>query len=170
MQGNSTSNQTHPFLTANGAPITQGHHNISHHGGNPGNIAQLIAIATWEFQQVAYLLSKMKALADGPLGSNMLTNSTIFISSDISDGNAHNHSDMPIVLAGHGGGALKPGQHVRYGNPIPVGAWKSIPPSSGAGTPISSGIPVSNLLLTTLATVGVTGVTVGDSTGVLPEV
>ncbi|HXI60390.1 MAG TPA: DUF1552 domain-containing protein [Polyangia bacterium] len=170
MQGNSTSNQTYPFLTANGAPINAGHHNISHHGGNPNNIAQLIAINTWTFQQVAYFLSKLKAIPDGPLGSNLLTNSAIFISSDISDGDRHNHNDMPIVLAGHGGGALKPGQHVRYGNPIPVGAYKNIPVSSGAGTPVSSGIPVSNLLLTTLATVGVTGVTVGDSTGVLTEV
>ncbi len=170
MQGNSTSNQTHPFLTVNGAPITQGHHNISHHGGNPNNIAQLIAIATWEFQQVAYFLSKMKATPDGAAGANLLTNSTIFISSDISDGNAHNHQDMPIVLAGHGGGMLKPGQHVRYGPALPVGVWKNLTPSSGAGTAQSSGIPVSNLLLTTLATVGVTGVPFGDGTGVLPEV
>jgi len=170
MQGNSTSNQTYPFLTVNGAPINSGHHNISHHGGNPTNIAQLVAINTWTFQQVAYLLSKMKAIPDGPIGSNLLTNSTIFISSDVSDGNAHNHQDMPVVLAGHGGGMLKPGQHVRYGNPVPVGAWRSAVPSSGAGTPLSSGIPVSNLLLTTLATVGVTGVTLGDSTGMLTEV
>src|SRR5260370_5539996 len=149
MEGNSASNPTHPFLTANGAPITQGHHNISHHGGNPTNIAQLIAIATWEFQQVAYLLSKMKAVPDGPVGSNLLTNSTIFISSDISHGNAHNHSDMPIVLAGHGGGALKPGQHGEEGKPIPVVAWRRIPPSSGAVTQASIWVPASHLLLST---------------------
>jgi hypothetical protein len=170
MQGNSTSNQTYPFLMVNGAPITQGHHNISHHGGSPANIAQLIAINTWTFEQVAYFLTKLRAIPDGPVGSNLLTNSTIFISSDISDGDAHNHNDMPIVLAGHGGGALKPGQHVRYGAALDTLVWKTVPRSSGAGTPVSSGIPVSNLLLTTLATVGVTGVPVGDSTGILPEV
>jgi Protein of unknown function (DUF1552) len=170
MQGNAISNQTYPFLMANGAPIVQGHHNISHHGGNPVNIAQLIAINTWTFQQVAYLMTQLKAIPDGPLGSNLLTNSTIFVSSDISDGAAHNHQDMPVVLGGHGGGALKPGQHVRYGPVIPVGAWKTLTPSSGPGTPQSSGVPVSNLLLTTLATLGVTGVTLGDSTGTLPEV
>lgn len=170
MLGNAASNQTYPFLTANGAPINGGHHNISHHGGNPGNIAQLIAINTWTFQQVAYLLTKMKAVADGAPGSNLLTNATIFISSDISDGDRHNHNDMPIVLAGHGGGMLKPGQHVRYGNPVPVGAYKTIPPSSGAGTNVSSGITVSSLLLTTLATIGVTGVTLGDGKAPLTEV
>ncbi len=169
MQGNSTSNQTYPFLMVNGAPVTQGHHTISHHGGNPTNIAQLIAINTWTFQQVAYLLTQLKAIPDGPTGANLLTNATIFVSSDVSDGNAHNHNDMPVVLAGHGGGALKPGQHVRYGPAIPVGAWKTVTPSSGAGTPLSSGIPVSNLLLTTLATVGVPG-PIGDSTATLPEV
>jgi hypothetical protein len=161
MQGNGVSNQTYPFLTAAGGPINGGHHNISHHGGNATNIAQLIAINTWTFQQVAYLLTQMKAVSDGPAGENLLTNSAIFISSDVSDGDMHNHTDMPILLAGHGGGALKPGQHVRYGQAVSAPSWKSKPPSSG--------VPVSNLLVTTIATLGVTA-TVGDSTGTLPEV
>jgi hypothetical protein len=161
MQGNAVSQQTYPFLMAGGAAITRGHHDISHHGGNPTSIAQLIAINTWTFQQVAYLLTQLKAVPDGPAGSNLLTNSTIFVSSDISDGDMHNHNDMPILLAGHGGGALKPGQHVRYGPSVSAPSWKSRPPVSG--------IPVSNLLLTTLATVGVPG-PVGDSTATLPEV
>jgi len=117
------------------------------------------------------LLTKMKAIPDGPPGSNLLTNSAIFISSDVSDGDAHNHNDMPVVLAGHGGGMLKPGQHVRYGETR--FRWARGKPSlcrAERGTNLSSGIPVSNLLLTTLATVGVTGVTLGDSTGMLPEV
>jgi Protein of unknown function (DUF1552) len=161
MQGNAASQQTYPFLMAAGAPITRGHHDISHHGGNPTSVAQLVAINTWTFQQLAYLLTQLKAIPDGPTGSNLLTNSTIFVSSDISDGDMHNHNDMPIILAGHGGGALKPGQHVRYGPAISA-------PSYGA-TPPLSGVPVSNLLLTTLATVGVPG-PIGDSTAILPEV
>ena len=161
MQGNAVSLQTYPFLMANGAPITRGHHDISHHGGDPTSIAQLIAINTWTFQQFAYLLTQMKAIPDGPAGSSLLTNSTIFVSSDVSDGDMHNHNDMPVLLAGHGGGALKPGQHVRYGPAVSAPSWKSKPPVSG--------VPLSNLLLTTLATVGVPG-PIGDSTATLPEV
>ncbi len=161
MLGNAASQQTYPFLMAAGAPISRGHHDISHHNGDATSIAQLIAINTWTFQQIAYLLTQLKAVPDGPGGANLLTNSAVFVSSDISDGNLHNHDDMPILLAGHGGGMLKPGQHIRYGKAVSAPSWKSKPPSSN--------IPVSNLLLTTLATVGVTGVPVGDSTGILPE-
>jgi hypothetical protein len=161
MQGNGVSQQTYPFLKANGNSITRGHHDISHHGGDPTSIAQLIAINTWTFQQVAYLLTQLKTSPDGSGGTNLLTNSTVFVGSDVSDGDLHNHTDMPIILGGHGGGALKPGQHVRYGQAVTAPSWKSKVPSSG--------IPVANLLATTVATVGVKG-TVGDSTGTLPEV
>ena len=168
MQGNAGSNQTYEFISAGPAgtapaPINRAHHEISHHNGDPTAISQLIAINTWTFKQIAYLLTQMKAIPDGAAGQNMLTNSSVFVSSDVSDGNMHNHTDMPIVLAGHGGGMLKPGQHIRYGAAIAAPSWKSRPPSSN--------VPMSNLLLTTLATVGVagTGVRVGDSTGILPE-
>ena len=160
MLGNAVSQQTYPFLMANGAPISRGHHDISHHNGDPTSIAQLIAINTWTFQQIAYLLTTMKGIPDGAGGANLLTNSAIFISSDISDGNMHNHDDMPIILAGHGGGSLKPGTHIRYGAAITAPSWKS--------KPASSNIPVSNLLLTMHQSVGVMD-PVGDSTAILPE-
>src|SRR5260221_3413074 len=156
MQGNSVSNQTYENLGISG-----GHHNISHHGGNQNNINQLIKIDIWEMQQLAYLLNKMKAIPDGTDGSNLLTNSVVFVSSDVSDGNRHNHNDLPVILAGHGGGALKPGQHFRYGPEVKA--------PSAATNPPSSGIPYANVLLNTLATLGVTGVTLGNSTGALPE-
>ena len=157
MQGNSVCNQTYENLGISG-----GHHNISHHGGNPTNIAELIKINTWELQQLAYLLTKMKAIPDGTDGSNLLTNSVVFVSSDVSDGNRHNHNDMPVILAGHGGGLLKPGQHVRYGPVVTAPSWSSLPPPSG--------YPVANILLTTIATLGVTGMKFGNGTGTLPEV
>ena len=162
MLGNAGSQRTYPFLMANGAPIVRGHHDISHHGGDATAVASLIAINTWTFTQFAYLLAALKAVSDGPTGENLLTNSAIFVSSDISDGDMHNHTDMPVLLAGHGGGMLKPGQHVRYGSAVSAPSWKS--------RPASSKVPVANLLQTTLATVGVTGTPVGDSTGVLTEV
>lgn len=143
MMGNAGSGQTFPDLG-----ISSGHHEISHHAGDATKISQLAQIGQWEITKFAYLLNKMKSVAEGT--SNMLHNSTVFFSSDISDGNRHNHDDMPILLAGHGGGALTPGRHVVF--------------------PSSMKQKVSNLLVTTLTTVGVMNPALGDSTGPLAGV
>jgi hypothetical protein len=146
MFGNAVSGRTHGFLGING-----GHHEISHHMNDPALISQLAKIGAWEMEQLGYLLGKLKAAPDGE-GQNLLYNSAVFCSSDISDGNRHNHDDMPIVLAGHAGGALHPGRHVQY--------------------PAERGMPkqkVSNLLVTMLEAAGVAGAQLGDSTGQLSE-
>ncbi|MEY4577291.1 MAG: hypothetical protein RL701_1994 [Pseudomonadota bacterium] len=71
---------------------------------NPDNLAQLTKIATWEIERLAYLMTKLKATSDGADGtgasSNLPYNSAIFLSSDISDGDRHNHDEMPVTLAG----------------------------------------------------------------------
>jgi hypothetical protein len=144
MLGNAVSQRAYPFLNN----ITRGHHDISHHGGNAENIDQLQQIGTWEMQQLGYLMTKMKAVTEGD-GSNMLFNSTIFLSSDISDGDRHNHDDLPVILGGHGGGVFTPGKHVAY-----------------AKTTHSK---ISDLLLTMLGTVGVQNAKLGDSTGPLTD-
>jgi Protein of unknown function (DUF1552) len=148
MLTNAASQHTHPFLD-----INAGHHDISHHMSDPALIAQLAKIGAWELQQIGYFFDKLKALPDGADGQNVLFNSAVFVSSDISDGNRHNHDDMPIVLGGHAGGKLKPGQHVMY--------------TSKARTDPKE--KVSNLLVTMLEAAGVTGAQFGDSTGPLSE-
>jgi hypothetical protein len=140
MLGNAISGQTYPALG-----ITGGHHDISHHANDATKLSQLATIGLWEITQLAYLLNKMKAVTEG--SSNMLYNSTVFFSSDISDGNRHNHDDLPVILAGNGGGALKPGQHLIFPNNMRQ--------------------KISNLLVTMLGTVGVANATIGDSTGPL---
>lgn len=145
MLGNAVSGRTYPFLD-----ITGGHHDISHHMNDAANIAKLAKIGAWEMQQLGYFFDKLKATPDAD-GQNVLHNSAVFCSSDISDGNRHNHDDMPIVLAGHGGGKLHPGQHISF-------------------TPKAKTDPkqkVSNLLVTMLDAAGVAGATLGDSTGPL---
>jgi hypothetical protein len=143
MLGNAVSGRTYPFLG-----ITRGHHDISHHGGNPTNIDQLQQIGTWEMEQLAYLMTKMKAVTEGD-GSNMLYNSTIFLSSDISDGDRHNHDDLPVILGGHGGGVFTPGKHVAYAK--------------------ATHTTTSSLLVTMLTTIGIKDATLGDSTGPLTD-
>lgn len=150
MFGNAVSGRTHPFLD-----ITGGHHDISHHMNDPDSIAKLAKIGAWEMEQLGYFFRKLKELPDGVEGNTLLHHSAIFCSSDVSDGNRHNHDDMPIVLAGQGGGALKGGEHVMF--------------TAAKGAPKQQ---VANLLVTMLEAAGVEGGGVGqlgDSTTVLAE-
>ncbi len=149
MLGNAGSQRTHPFLD-----IASGHHDISHHQSDPEKIAQLAKIGAWEVEQLSYLLGKLAAAPDSVEGQSVLYNSAVFFSSEISDGNRHNHDDMPIILAGHAGGKLSPGKHIAF--------------KSDRDTPKQK---VSNLLVTMLEAAGVpqADAKLGDSTGSLPE-
>ena len=100
-------------VTYNGQAFADGHHSISHHQNDAVKRAKLAAIDRWEVTQFAYLLEALKAKRDIN-GKTLLENSMVFFSSEISDGNRHNHNDMPILLAGSGGGAFTTGRHVKY--------------------------------------------------------
>jgi hypothetical protein len=147
MLGNAGSGRTHPFLDING-----GHHDISHHMSDPNLIAQLAKIGIWEMDQLGYFLRKLKESPDSVEGQSVLYNSAVFCSSEISDGNRHNHNDMPIVLAGQAGGALHPGQHIQFTEERDQPREK-----------------VANLLVTMLEAAGVAGAQLGDSTGPLTQ-
>lgn len=114
MQANGGSNRVFPFLG-----IPQGHHYLSHHQDQPEFLEKLEIIDTWESEMLAYLLAGLRRVTE-PDGSTLLDNTLVFYSSEISDGNAHNHDNMPILLAGSGGGAVTPGRHVVYDNKPPV--------------------------------------------------
>ncbi len=106
MLGNSGSNRSYDFLGVPGA-----HHEISHHQGDESKLAQLETIATWEVEQYAYLLRRLDETTDFD-GTSMLYNSMVYFSSEIQDGDAHNHTDLPILVSGSGGGRLSTGQHL----------------------------------------------------------
>jgi hypothetical protein len=147
MFGNALSGRKHPFLG-----IDSGHHFISHHQNNAAKLADLAKIGAWEMQQLGYLIGKLKATPETVDGQSLLHNSAVFCSSDISDGNRHNHDDMPIVLAGRGGGALKSGEHFTF--------------TADNGAPKEK---VANLLSTLLQVAGLPNTPIGDSDGVVPE-
>jgi hypothetical protein len=107
------SGRSYDFIGVAGA-----HHEISHHQDIQENFDKLTIIDTWEVQQLAYLLGKMDAIDEG--GVTMLDNSIVFFSSEIEDGNSHSHYNMPIVVAGKGGGALASGRHVAFTGDRPV--------------------------------------------------
>lgn len=141
MLGNAGSNRVFSFLG-----LTSGHHTYSHHQSVQANYDALATIDHWEVQQLAYLFDKLDAIQE-PDGT-VLDNSLVFFSSEIEDGNAHRHTNMPIILGGGGGGAVTPGRHVKY----------------------TTAIPVANLFISMLASVGVNVSTFGDDgTGPLPQ-
>ncbi|HLJ57978.1 MAG TPA: DUF1552 domain-containing protein [Chthonomonadaceae bacterium] len=125
--------------------VPEGHHDCSHHGGDPVKQGKVQQINTFHLKQVAYLLEKMQAVKEGD--GTLLDNTMLVYGAGISDGDRHNHDDLPILLAGRGGGGIKTGRHIRYKN----------------------GTPMTNLFLCMLDRMGVHAETLGDSTGRLDQ-
>lgn len=125
--------------------ISEGHHEISHHGRDPVKQDKIRQINRFHITQLAYMLEKMKSIREGE--GTMLDNSMVVFGAGISDGDRHNHNDLPILLAGGGAGTLKPGRHVRYPNDTPL----------------------NNLYLAMLDRFGVPVDNLGDSTGRLEQ-
>jgi hypothetical protein len=98
--------------------VAEGHHDMSHHGGNKEKKAKIQKINQFHIEQLAYLLGKLKAVKEG--SGTLLDNCMIVYGSGISDGNRHNHNDLPILLAGKGGNTLKTGRHLLYADNTPL--------------------------------------------------
>lgn len=98
--------------------VKGGHHELSHHLGDAEKIANLRNINRYHMEQFAYFLGKMKATEDGD--GSLLDHSLIVYGSGISDGNTHNHANLPVLLAGGASGAVKPGRHVKYAKETPM--------------------------------------------------
>jgi hypothetical protein len=110
---NDGSNRSYRFI---GVP--EGHHDLSHHGNDKRKHAKLRQINRFHIGQLAYFLEKLNGVKEGE--TTLLDNCMVVYGSGISDGNRHNHDDLPILLAGKGGGALKTGRHVRYPRKTPL--------------------------------------------------
>jgi hypothetical protein len=98
--------------------VNDGHHNLSHHGNRADWIEKVKLIDHFYVSQLAYFLEKMATTKDVD-GNSLLHNSQIVYGSGNADGNRHTHSNLPIILAGHGGGTLNPGRYARF-NDEPV--------------------------------------------------
>jgi hypothetical protein len=122
--------------------VPEAHHQISHHQGNEEKLRKIAVIDRFYVEQLKYFLERMKGTADGD--ASLLDRSMVLYGAGISEGNKHLHSDLPLVLAGRGGGTLQPGRHVRFPDPTPL----------------------SNLFLALLERLGAKADRFGDSTGV----
>jgi hypothetical protein len=121
--------------------ISEGHHDLSHHGRDPEKQNKIRQINRFHIQQLAYLLERLKAVKEGE--GTLLDNTMLVYGAGISDGDRHNHEDLPVLLAGRGGGTIKSGRHIVY--------------------PFNT--PMNNLFLSLLDRMQVPVQSLGDSTG-----
>jgi hypothetical protein len=127
--------------------IPEGHHHLSHHQRNGEMMEKVAEIDRWYMKQFGWFLQKMEETKDVD-GNSLLHNSMIVYGCGNSDGNAHTHHNLPLVLAGNGGGTLEAGRYVKAG-----------------------GQPMSNLFLAMADRMGVKGLDrFGDSTKMLTAV
>jgi hypothetical protein len=133
---NEFSNRPYPCID-----IHEGHHDLSHHENKPEKLAKISVINRFHVGQFASLLGKLKAVREGE--GTLLDHCVIAYGCGNSDGNRHNHDNLPILLAGGGGAGVKTGRHIRY----------------------PDGTPLMNLWLSMLDRVGAPADALGDSTG-----
>lgn len=134
-RGGASHGSPYAWVNYEGHPIEETFHTVSHHGRDPVKLGKIQAINEWEIRVFAGLLDRMKAVIE-PDGSTLLDNSIVFFSSEISDGDSHSANDLPILIAGRGGGAIHPGRHVVYRRPNNVYADLHIALLHAFGTPI----------------------------------
>lgn len=139
MFGDAQSSQDYGFLPG----VSGNWHSISHHLNEEAKRVQYESIVDWNVEQFAYFLRKAKSLDEG--GTSLLDNSMFLFGSTLKDGNKHQEDNLPVLLAGRGKGAIRPGRRIR----------------AAAKTPLC------NLHLTLMNKMGVEADTFGDSTGQL---
>jgi hypothetical protein len=122
--------------------VDRGHHDLSHHGGAEESLESLAKIDKFHMQHFANFLTKLHEFEDAD-GNSILHNSMIAYTGGNADGNAHSHTNLPMILAGKGGGGLQTGRFHQL-----------------------SSMPMSNMFLDMLDHMGIQGVdTFGDSDG-----
>ena len=127
MFGNAVSGKNFSFLEG----VKGGHHQISHHENRAENLEQYKRINQWHLTQYAYLLEKLRSIKEGE--GTLLDNSMIVFGAGMHDGNRHDPRNLPVILAGQGGGTIATGRHLVYEKNTPLcNLWKSMLTRVGA--------------------------------------
>ncbi len=125
--------------------VPEPHHPITHHGGNPEKLEKVAKVNQFHVSLFAEFLEKMRSIPEGD--GNLLDHSLYMYGSGMGDPDAHDHSNLPILVAGGAAGKMRGGRHIRYDRPEPL----------------------ANLHLTLLNKFGVPLETFADSTGRVDE-
>jgi Protein of unknown function (DUF1552) len=136
MMAHDGSNRTFPEIG-----ITSAHHELSHHRGNLETLEKIGKIDRFYIEHFAWFLEKLRNTREGE--GNLLDHSMIVYGGGISDGNSHDHGDLPILLAGHGSGSITQGRLITA----------------------TQGTPTTNLYLSLLDRMNVKAERIGDSNG-----
>ena len=113
MLGNAGSNRSYSMVGVN-----EGHHQLSHHRNDEVIMGKIQKIDRFLAEQFAYFLKRLRETEDGT--GSLLDNSMVLYGSGLSDGNRHDHADLPIVLAGKGRGSIAPGRHIKTDGEVPL--------------------------------------------------
>jgi hypothetical protein len=108
-----TSNRTYPEI---GVPDP--HHPLSHHGNDPEKIARMAKINQFHVSLFAEYLGKLKATQDG--SGTLLDHALILYGSGIGNPNIHDHTNLPILVAGGTAFGMKGNRHIQYAKPTPL--------------------------------------------------
>jgi hypothetical protein len=108
-----TSNRTYPEI---GVPDP--HHPLSHHGNDPAKIARMAKINQFHVSLFAEYIAKLKAVQDGD--GSLLDHSLILYGSGIGNPNVHDHTNLPILVAGGAATGMKGNRHIKYTKPKPL--------------------------------------------------
>ncbi|MFM8890510.1 MAG: DUF1552 domain-containing protein, partial [Planctomycetia bacterium] len=114
MFANDVSGRNFSFLEG----VKGGHHEISHHENKPEKLEQYARITRWHVAQFAGLLSRLAEIREGE--GSVLDSTMVLCGSSMSDGNAHDPDNLPILLAGGGGGTISGGRHLRFDGERPL--------------------------------------------------
>lgn len=123
--------------------VPEGHHDVSHHGHQEDKLAKKLKIDRYHIEQLAYVLNKMRGIKEGD--GTLLDHTMLVYGAGISDGDRHNHDDLPLLIAGGKKAGVRTGQHLVY----------------------DQGTPMNNLFMTMLDRSGVRVDNLGDANGKL---
>ncbi len=138
MFANGGSDRTFPWLD-----VSESHHSMSHHEKKPARLEGLLRVDRFYVEQFGYLVRKLKSIREGE--GTLLDHTMLVYGGSLHDGNKHQHHDLPILIAGNGGGAFKTGRNLKF----------------------APETPMANLFLSMLHRTGLEAPRFGDSTGLL---
>jgi hypothetical protein len=98
--------------------ISEGHHELSHHGKSAEKQEKIAKINRYHLSKLAYLLAKLDAVQEGE--KTLLDHCMLIYGSGISDGDRHNHDDLPILFCGNAGGRIRQAAHHQFSKETPL--------------------------------------------------
>ena len=108
-----TSNRTYPEIG-----VSDPHHPLTHHGNDPEKIAKVAKINHFHVSLFAEFLQKLKQTPEG--NGSLLDHSLYLYGSGMGNPNVHDHTNLPIIVAGGAAGNMRGGRHIQYETPTPL--------------------------------------------------